>query len=121
MLLSRYLIFNLRNNNNVQFKYLHSVCINDSQRCYIAVIFCNVKFNISTYKYCGDVVGTVNIPNCEVVECDVAKQCSMFCHTVTSICNRIKKHETSQFQRTDFAFSAQSEVRKKMKKMIYSC
>jgi len=54
------------------------VCKKDSQRCYKAVIFRNVKFNISTYRYRGDVVGTVNIPTCEVIERGVAKQCSMF-------------------------------------------
>ena len=37
------------------------------------------------YGYRGDVLGTVNIPTCEVTECDVAKPCSIFRHIITFI------------------------------------
>lgn len=69
----------------------------------MVVILCNVKSNISINGYRGDVVGTVNISKCEIIECDVAKQCSMFRDIVTFMYNEIEKHETHQFQRTDFA------------------
>lgn len=86
------------------------------QRSYnIVVILCNVKFNISIYGYRGYVVDTVNIPSdysilwtttCEVTECDVAKQCSMFRHNVISIGNWVKIHGTTYFHRSDFEWSA---------------